>query len=136
MLAAQQTLPGLDAWNFATGGGANGGGANGGGGDPIPEREPVPSRILPPIPIAYAHAMLSAIDYVPGQAEAEGDCFALSAAAGFELTADQCAHPDAAAVEHVHTTRNGAIDLVAGTAAVGGIDASVFRGEENNTCPE
>eukprot|EP00966_Prymnesium_polylepis_P100512 2327614-Prymnesium_polylepis.1 len=74
--------------------------------------------------------MLSAVDYVPGQAEAEGDCFPLSAAAGFELTADQCAHPDAAAEEHVHTTRNGAIDLVAGTGAVGGIDASVFRGEE------
>ena len=110
----------------AAAGDGEGGAAAGADGD----REPVPSRILPPIPTAFAHAQLAAIDYVPGQAEAEGDCFPLSAAGGFELTADQCAHPDTAAVEHVRTTRNGAIDLVAGAGAVGGIDASVFRNEE------
>jgi hypothetical protein len=93
-------------------------------------RDPVPSRILPPIPIVYAHAQLEAIDYVPAQAEALGDCFPLSAAAGFKLTSDQCAHPDVDAVEHVRVTRNAAIDLVAGFAAVGGIEASVFRSEE------
>jgi hypothetical protein len=59
-----------------------------------------------------------------------GDCYALAAMSGHELTTDQAAHPDADAKEKILSTRGGAVDIVAGDADIGGVCAQTVREEE------
>ena len=103
-----------------------------------PERQPVPSRILPSKDVSETEGRLSGLGWRLGSAKQNGDCAPLSICAGHEITPSQAANPSSATTEAVRVLRNDAVGIVAGTQAIAtGIPASVFReGEDlpNSTC--
>ena len=99
---------------------------------PLPpvQHQPVQSSHQPPIPLADVHAQLEALNFVRGRARGNGDCFALSAMAGFEITKSAAIQPKPATTAAVRLVRGGAIDRVAGDNPIGGINIATFRIEE------
>ena len=89
------------------------------------------SMVQPSIPVADVHAALSARARSRHDCARNGDCFILSSMAGFELTnpLDVLA-PRLLTIDAVSDARAAAVDLVAGDAAIGGIDACVVREQE------
>jgi hypothetical protein len=93
-----------------------------------PERQPVPSRILPPKDVSETEGKLSALGWRLGSAPQNGDCAPLSISAGCEITPAQAANPSVATTEAIRILRNDAVQIVAGTGDIAaGIPASVFR---------
>ena len=95
-----------------------------------PVRQPVPSHILPPKDVSETEARLSALGWRLAAAKPNGDCAPLSISAGHEITPAQAANPSPATTEAIRVLRNEAVQLVAGTDAIAGIPASVFREAE------
>jgi len=93
------------------------------------------SMVKPPVPVTKAHADLRELGFTMHGAARNGDCFPLSAMAGFEIPdlADVAA-PTVRTLETVKTARIAAVDLVTGSAPIGGIDAAVVR--ENEDLPD
>ena len=99
---------------------------------PLPPPLPpnVDSVMLPPIPQAQLNAQLADVGFTRSKANRNGDCYPLSAMAGFEISATAARQPRAGTTAFVHEVRAGAIGILAGDAAIDGIDATVFRGGE------
>ena len=96
---------------------------------PLPpvQRQPVQSSHQPPIPLAEVRAQLEALHFQRGRARGNGDCFPLSAMAGFEIAKSAAVQPKAATTAAVRLVRGGAIDRVVGDNPIGGIDIATFR---------
>ena len=90
----------------------------------------VDTQMLPPMSIAQLTFQLEGVGFARSSADKNGDCFPLSAMAGFEITAAAARKPTAATTAKVRQVREDAIDRLAGDAAIGGIDAAVFRAGE------
>jgi hypothetical protein len=132
------------AADAAAGGGEDGGdedgdgedGEDGGGGaDPAPpspaqRRPPIPSRHLPSIAQAELNGMLADVGFSKSKALGNGDCYPLSAMAGFEITASAARNPKAATTAIVRELRESSIAILTGDDPIDGIEASVFRVEE------
>ena len=89
------------------------------------------SMVKPSIPIMEAHAMLKEARFEKKEAARNGDCFALSAMAGFELKdLSEVMEPRLYTIEVVGDAREASVDLLTGDAPIGGIDASVVRENE------
>jgi hypothetical protein len=101
---------------------------------PLAAAPPAPpsndSWMLPPIPQADVNAQLAEVCFTKSKAKGNGDCFPLSAMAGFEITATAARQPRAGTTVSVREVRQGGVGVLAGDAAVGGIDAAVFRDGE------
>jgi hypothetical protein len=98
----------------------------------VEPRQPVPSKTLPPKLQTDINASLVALGYGLSVACRDGDCFPLSAMAGHELTdASQVANPSDPTTELVRKTRVDAVNMVTGSAPIGGIDAKTIRREEH-----
>eukprot|EP00966_Prymnesium_polylepis_P305197 7052907-Prymnesium_polylepis.1 len=74
--------------------------------------------------------MLEGVGFARSSADNKGDCFPLSAMAGFEITAAAARNPTPATTAKVRQVREDSIDRLAGNAAIDGIDAAVFRAGE------
>ena len=91
--------------------------------------------MLPPIPQAEVNAQLADAGFTKSKAKGNGDCYPLSAMAGFEISATTARQPRAGTTASVLEVREGAIGILAGDAAVDGIAAAVFRdGEDARAC--
>jgi hypothetical protein len=92
------------------------------------------SMVKPPVPATKAHAELRELGFTMHDAARNGDCFPLSAMAGFEIPdlADVAA-PTARTLETVKKARIAAVDLVTGDAPIGGIEAAIVRENEDLT---
>ena len=105
--------------------------SNDGGGAEAPAdalaHVPVLSQFGTPAPMAEVHARLCV---EPKFCAEEGDCYPLASMCGFELSADQVATPSADTTEIVRVARNDAVDIIAGTGAIGGITSAIVRIEE------
>jgi len=100
------------------------------GAPPPPPSQRNTSRILPPVPRAELRSQLSAAGFERGEAAPDGDCFPLSAMAGFEISAVQAARPDAAASEQVRGVRAGAVGIITGDEPIDGVPVEIFRESE------
>ena len=96
---------------------------------PVPPPAPanVESVMLPPIPQAEVNAQLADVGFTKSKSKGNGDCYPLSAMAGFEISATAARQPRDGTTASVRQVRKAAVDVLAGNAAVGGIDAAVFR---------
>ena len=122
-----------DGGDGGDGGGHGGGGEGGEGGESEGSRPPIPSQVLPPVPIVVARARLvTQARYTIAAAARDGDCYLTSglASAG-DITPHEALHPTEAVGGQVQTLRTAAIDCVAGDGPIGGIDASVYRTAEH-----
>jgi hypothetical protein len=92
------------------------------------------SMVKPPVPVTKAHAELRELGFTMHDAARNGDCFPLSAMAGFEITdLANVAAPTVHTIETVTKARIAAVDLVTGDSPIGGIDAAVVRENEDLT---
>ena len=78
---------------------------------------PVPSRQLPPIQQAEVNGMLADVGFSKSKAKGNGDCFPLSAMAGFEITASAARMPKASTTATVRELRESAISILTGDEA-------------------
>ena len=90
----------------------------------------VTTQNLPPISIASLTFQLSQVCFARSSASRNGDCYPLSAMAGFKITAAAARNPTTASTARVRQVREGAIDKLTGAAAIDGIPAAVFRASE------
>jgi hypothetical protein len=90
----------------------------------------VTTQNLPPISIPQLTFQLSQVGFTRSSASRNGDCYPLSAMAGFEITAAAARNPTTASTARVRQVREGAIDKLTGAAAIDGIPAAVFRASE------
>ena len=90
----------------------------------------IDSNILPPVALAVFNAQLADVGFSRSKAKGNGDCFPLSAMAGFEISVPAAQQPRVATTATVRATREGSVDILAGDAAVDGVDALVFRAGE------
>ena len=98
---------------------------------PPPAAPPnVNSVMLPPIPQADVNAQLADVGFAKSKAKGNGDCYPLSVMAGFEISATAARQPRAGTTASVRQVREAAVGILAGDAAVDGIDAAVFRDGE------
>ena len=97
---------------------------------PPPAPPNVESVMLPPIPQAAVNAQLAEVGFTKAKANGNGDCYPLSAVAGFEISATAARQPRAGTTASVRQVREAAVGILAGDAAVDGIDAAVFRDGE------
>ena len=86
--------------------------------------------MLPPTPQAEVNAQLADVGFTKSKAQGNGDCYPLSAMAGFEISATAARQPRAGTTASVHQVREAAVGILAGDAVVDGIDAAVFRDGE------
>ena len=86
--------------------------------------------MLPPIPQAEVNAQLADVGFTKSKAKGNGDCYPLSTMAGFEISATAARQPRAGTTASVRQVREAAVGILAGDAAVDGIDAAVFRDGE------
>jgi len=93
----------------------------------VAAHEPVTSQFGPPVPVSELYARLC-VEPLP--TASFGDCFPLAAMCTYELSPEQIAAPNATTTEAVRIARGGAVDIIAGTQAIGGISSSVVRAEE------
>lgn len=92
------------------------------------------SMVKPPVPVTKAHAELRELGFTMHDAARNGDCFPLSAMAGFEIPdLANVAAPTVHTIETVTKARIAAVDLVTGDSPIGGIDAAVVRENEDLT---
>ena len=85
---------------------------------------------LSAVPLAELNARLADVGFSRNKAKGNGDCYVLSAMAGFEISSAAARVPKAAATKSVRAAREGAIGILTGDAAVDGIDAAVLRNSE------
>ena len=79
---------------------------------------------------AVLTAKLNDINFTRSGARGNGDCYPLSAMAGFEISASAARAPRASTTAAVREVRKGAVALLTGGDPVGGIDAYVVRESE------
>ena len=81
------------------------------------------------IPAAELTANLNGIDFDRSSARGNGDCYPLSAMAGFEISASATAAraPNPKTTAAVREVRKGSVTLLTGSDPIGGIDAHVVR---------
>ena len=96
-----------------------------------PPSQPVPSHIRPPKPIADVEQRLAAQGWRLGSAQGRGDCAPLSICASHEITAQEAAVPSAATTKAILRVREQAVNLIAGSADIGGVPAAVVRERED-----
>ena len=96
---------------------------------PPPVARPV-SKVKAPVARSVAHEALRTLGFHLGTAARNGDCFPLSVMAGFEVDAEQAAHPQLEALEAVGDARAAAVDLLVADE-IGGITGSVVREHES-----
>ena len=94
---------------------------------PLPNTDSV---MLPSIPQAEFNAQLADVGFTKSKAKGNGDCFPLSAMAGFEISATAARQPRAGTTASVREVREGGVGVLVGDAAVDGIDAAIFRAGE------
>jgi hypothetical protein len=70
---------------------------------------------------------LADVGFTRSTARGNGDCFVLSAMAGFEIPAAAAKEPATSTTAAVKEVRQAAIDLIGGVDPIDGIDAAVFR---------
>ena len=85
---------------------------------------------LPPFAVSELMGRLASIGFTRSAARKNGDCYPMSAMAGFEISATAAKQPTAATTNAVREVRAGAIGILSGKAAVDGIAAVVFRAGE------
>jgi len=85
------------------------------------------SAVTSGTPRAEVIRYLASIGFMVMEAAPNGDCFALSAMAGHEISAEQAAAPNGETNAKVLALRNAAVDVIAGSAPIGGVDAAVVR---------
>ena len=107
----------------STGSGSEGGGAL----PPPPAGANVGSRIRPPVAATELTAQLADVGFSKGKSRRNGDCFPMSAMAGFEITTATANNPTSATKEIVRATRVGSIQTLASEDPIDGIDPVVFR---------
>ena len=133
---------------FATGFAAEAGGSSGEGSSsaappaapppapPVPPAPPAPpaqqqpnvnTQMLPPVSIAQLTFMLEGVGLARSSADNNGDCYPLSAMAGFEITAAAARKPTTATTAKVRQVREDTIDRLAGHAPIDNLGADVFR---------
>ena len=88
------------------------------------------SRQRPLIPSSTLSLQLAERDFKRGVAADNGDCFPLSAMAGFEISAAQARAPNSQTTDASRIVREGAIGLLTDDNPIDGIDAAVFRAGE------
>ena len=93
-------------------------------------RTPAVTNVLPPVAQSEVDGKLAEMGWQLEKALGEGDCFFLSAMASHEILPSRALEPDAATMERVASARVASIDLIAGTQAIGGVPANMFRREE------
>ena len=74
--------------------------------------------------------MLADVGFSKSKAKGDGDCYPLSAMAGFEITPSAARSPKAATTAAVRELRESAIAILTGDDAVDGITATTFRAGE------
>ena len=79
---------------------------------------------------AVLTAKLNEINFTRSGARGNGDCYPLSAMAGFEISASAARAPRASATAAVREVRKGAVTLLTGGDPIGGIGAHVVRESE------
>lgn len=75
------------------------------------------------------HTELTRLGFSLETAKDTGDCYLLSVIAGYDITIEQAADPDAKTEEIIKKLRSAAVDLIAGDS-INGTDASEFRAQE------
>ena len=86
--------------------------------------------MLPPISIAQLTFQLEGVGFARSSADINGDCFPLSAMAGFEITATAARKPTPATTANVCQVRENGVNRLAGDAPIDGINAAAFRAGE------
>ena len=79
---------------------------------------------------AVLTAKLNEINFTRSGARGNGDCYPLSAMAGFEISASAARAPRASATAAVREVRKGAVTLLTGGDPIGGIGAHIVRESE------
>eukprot|EP00966_Prymnesium_polylepis_P040165 931835-Prymnesium_polylepis.1 len=87
----------------------------------------VQSYMLPPVPVNQLMGSLADAGFTRSTARGNGDCYLLSAMAGFEISATAAKVPTAATTAAVREARQAAVGLIGGDEPIDGIDAAVFR---------
>jgi hypothetical protein len=91
---------------------------------------PVPSRQLPPIQQAEVNGLLADVGFSKSKAKGNGDCYPLSAMAGFEISRHDARMPKTGTTATVRELRDNAISILTGDEAIDGITATTFRAGE------
>ena len=86
--------------------------------------------MLQPVPFATVKAQLGDVGFSKAKANGNGDCYPLSAMAGFEITARAARQPTESTTAIVRETREGSVGLLAGDDDIDGIEATDFRAGE------
>eukprot|EP00966_Prymnesium_polylepis_P294819 6808300-Prymnesium_polylepis.1 len=81
--------------------------------------------MLPPVSIAQLTFQFEGVGFARSSADNNGDCYPLSAMAGFKITAAAARKPTPATIAQVRQVRESAIDRLAGDAPIDGIVAAV-----------
>ena len=97
---------------------------------PTPQRPPVESRMLPPVPTAEFATQLEDVGFARGSARGNGDCYPLSAMAGFEISASAARTPTPQTTAVVRQPRRDAANLLTNDTPIDGIQANVVREAE------
>ena len=87
------------------------------------------THILPPIAATDLTTQLADIGFARSAASKNGDCYPLSAMAGFEIPAYAARNPTAQTTARVRQLRQGSIELLVADT-VGGVDSAVFLASE------
>ena len=90
----------------------------------------VESHMLAPMAVNQLMGSLADRSFTRSTARGNGDCYPLSAMAGFEISVTAAKVPTATTTATVRQARQGAIGLLSGNDAIDGIEASVFRAGE------
>ena len=98
---------------------------------PAPQQQVIVggTHILPPVAVTELTTQLADIGFARSAASKNGDCYPLSAMAGFEIPAYAARNPTAQTTARVRQLRQGSIELLVADT-VGGIDSSVFLASE------
>ena len=87
------------------------------------------THILPPVAITELTTQLGELGFARSGASKNGDCYPLSAMAGFEIPAYAARNPTAQTTARVRQLRQDSIELLVADT-VGGIDSAVFLASE------
>ena len=98
---------------------------------PAPQQQVIVggTHILPPVSVTELTTQLGEIGFARSGASKNGDCYPLSAMAGFEIPAYAARNPTAQTTARVRQLRQGSIELLVADT-VGGIDSAVFLASE------
>ena len=87
------------------------------------------THILPPVTVTDLTTQLADIGFARSAASKNGDCYPLSAMAGFEIPAYAARNPTAQTTARVRQLRQDSIELLVADT-VGGVDSAVFLASE------